>query len=178
MTVLILNIHGFMGVADNKNFQALQGICQGEQLISPQLDYLQQPPGQILAALAAVIQRTREPVLLVGQSLGGWFANQLSLRFLLPCVLTNPCLNPNGCEIITHSAIPRSYLRDYRQESCPVRNPMAHILCSRQDEVLPHNLPLCRALTHQVRLVNGDHSGIENRTLELKAILDLWKARR
>ena len=172
---MILNIHGFMGVADNRNFQAVQGLCQGEELLSPKLDYLRQSPGEILAALSAAIQGAKGPVLLVGQSLGGWFANQLSLRFCLPCILTNPCLQPWECDLIVQSPIPSRFLQDYQKARCASPNPLARVLCSRQDEVLPNNIPRCQALTEHVRLVNGSHSDLENRGPELKALLYLWR---
>ena len=34
----ILNLHGFMGEADNKNYRALCSIVPAESIISPQLN--------------------------------------------------------------------------------------------------------------------------------------------
>ena len=84
----ILNLHGFLGAADNKNYQALCSLIAAEQIISPKLDYMTNAPEEILAALSAVVDA--DDFVLVGQSIGGWYADQLSRQYHLPCILTNP----------------------------------------------------------------------------------------
>lgn len=68
MTGCLLNIHGFMGSADNKNLRALKRFCLDEQLISPAVDYLREPPGQILERLSMAIRMADNPVIVVEQS--------------------------------------------------------------------------------------------------------------
>lgn len=168
MAGCLLNIHGFMGSADNKNLRALKRLCLDERLISPAVDYLREPPGQILERLSMAVRTADSPVIVVGQSLGGWFANQISLRFRIPCILTNPCLFPHQCSVILDSQMPLSYLQEYKAGSGKGRNPLCVILCSRDDEVLPGNYTACQNLSDHVRLVNGTHSQIENLENELK----------
>ena len=48
----ILNLHGFLGAADNKNYKALCGLIAPEQIVSPKLDYLHTAPDDLLRQLA------------------------------------------------------------------------------------------------------------------------------
>ena len=51
----ILNLHGFMGEADNKNYKALCEIVSAESIISPQLHYKGNSPQEILDMLSALV---------------------------------------------------------------------------------------------------------------------------
>ena len=85
----ILNLHGFMGEADNKNYKALCIIFPAEDIISPELDYKETAPSELLEKLSAMVDH--DEFIFVGQSLGGWYADKLSRKFKCPCILTNPC---------------------------------------------------------------------------------------
>ncbi|MBR4626959.1 MAG: hypothetical protein IKO47_04560 [Ruminococcus sp.] len=50
----ILNIHGFMGEADNKNYKALCGIISPEGIIFPQINYKGTAPSELLELLSAI----------------------------------------------------------------------------------------------------------------------------
>lgn len=63
----ILNLHGFMGEADNKNYKALCDIISSDTIISPQLLYKEQPPQEILDMLSQPV--TLNDFIFVGQSL-------------------------------------------------------------------------------------------------------------
>ena len=81
----ILNLHGFMGEADNKNYKALRGLISPEDIISPQLKYMEISPSEILEQLSAYVDS--DDFIFVGQSLGGWYADKLSRKFKRPCIL-------------------------------------------------------------------------------------------
>ena len=83
----ILNLHGFMGEADNKNYKALCGIVAPEDIISPQLKYMETSASELLEQLSAYVDF--DDFVFVGQSLGGWYADKLSRKFKRPCILTN-----------------------------------------------------------------------------------------
>ena len=51
----ILNLHGFMGEADNKNYKALCGIVLPENIISPQLKYKETSPCVLLEKLSELV---------------------------------------------------------------------------------------------------------------------------
>ena len=156
----ILNLHGFMGETDNKNYKALCGMFPGEDIISPQLKYIETSPTELLEKLAAYVDT--DDFIFVGQSLGGWYADKLSRRFKRPCILTNPCYYPHELELITASGIPADFIEQYRDMSANDKNERAYTLCSDGDTVLPDNFSNCVKLAEQVARVHGSHSTIEN----------------
>ncbi len=134
-----LNVHGFMGEADNKNSKALAVLYPNATLLSPQIDYLKESPEALLDRLSRMVEeqmRAGGIPILVGQSLGGWAAEQLSRKYALPCLLTNPCLDPHLCAVIVSSPISREFLKSYAILSTPSSNAHSYILCTKTDEVL------------------------------------------
>ena len=109
----------------------------------------------------------------VGQSLGGWVAEQLSREYSIPCLLTNPCLDPHLCSVIVDSPIPRDFLEEYKALSAPAQNRKSFTLCTKSDEVLgEENFDRCALLGGWLKEVGGKHSSIEGLTDELKQGVD------
>ena len=156
----ILNLHGFMGEADNKNYKALCGMIPADDIISPELHYKEISPEELLEQLAGMVDS--DDFIFVGQSLGGWFADKLSRRFNRPCILTNPCYFPHELELITSSGIPDEFVEQYRSYSACDKNIRAYTLCSDADKILPDNYADCEKLSRIVKRVHGSHSTIEN----------------
>lgn len=156
----ILNLHGFMGEADNKNYKALCSIFPAEDIISPQLKYKETAPEELLEQLSELVDS--DDFIFVGQSLGGWYADKLSRKFKRTCVLTNPCYYPHELELITSSGIPVDFVKQYRGMSVSTQNEQAYTLCSDADTVLPDNYTDCVKLSGTVKTVHGSHSTIEN----------------
>lgn len=167
----ILNLHGFLGEADNKNYKALCTFYAQDDILSPQLDYKRSAPRDILDTLS--IQVDSNDFIFVGQSLGGWYADQLSRKFHRPCILTNPCYYPHKLELIAESGIPAEFLEQYYERSGYEMNPMAYTLCSDADAVLPDNHTNCAKLSHTILYVHGSHSTIENLTAELQKAISM-----
>ena len=87
-----LNIHGYNGTPQNAAYAALKANgC--DAIIAPAIDYDAETPAAILDRLRGII-REEQPDLLVGTSLGGFFAAVLSAETHLPVILVNPCLLP------------------------------------------------------------------------------------
>ena len=156
----ILNLHGFMGEADNKNYKALCGIIPPEDIISPQIKYKETSPSDLLEKLSDMVKS--DDYIFVGQSLGGWYADKLSRRFGRPCILTNPCNYPYKLEIITASGIASEFVEQYRKMSSFDENERAYTLCIDADTILPDNYADCVKLFRTVKRVHGSHSTIEN----------------
>lgn len=165
----ILNLHGFMGEADNKNYKALCTIIPAGDIISPQLNYKENSPRKIIDIISAFI--SSDDFIFVGQSLGGWYADNLSRKFSCPCILTNPCYYPHKLEIITTSGIPEEYVKQYKELSVQDKNKLAYTLCSDNDTIIPENYAYCVKLSKQVTRVHGSHSTIENIGEHLMAVL-------
>lgn len=156
----ILNLHGFMGEADNKNYKALCEIFSADDIISPKLYYKETSPEEILQQLSEMVDS--DDFVFVGQSLGGWYADKLSRKFARPCILTNPCYYPHELDIITTSGIPDEFEKQYRGLTTQDRNKRAYTLCSDDDTILPDNYADCLKLSDCVTRVHGSHSTIEN----------------
>ncbi|MBQ9894615.1 MAG: MBL fold metallo-hydrolase [Ruminococcus sp.] len=156
----ILNLHGFMGEADNKNYKALCELFPVDHIISPKLDYINTAPDELLEKLADMVDS--DDLIFVGQSLGGWYADKLSRRFRRPCILTNPCNYPHKLELIATSGIASEYIEQYRDMSSHDVNERAYTLCSDEDTILPDNYADCVKLSLTVKGVHGSHSTIEN----------------
>lgn len=156
----ILNLHGFMGEADNKNYKALCEIFPAKDIISPKLDYMETSPEKLIEQLSEMVDA--DDFIFVGQSLGGWYADKLSRKFRCPCILTNPCYYPHKLELITDSGIPDDFVDQYTKMSVFDENERAYVLCSDDDTVLTDNYADCVKLSRTVKRVHGSHSTIEN----------------
>ncbi len=167
----IISLHGYLGKADNRNYQVLCSLFQKENVISPQIDYNSESPYEILCRINALADAEGNNVILVGQSLGGFHANLISRKKHLPCLLTNPCLLPHTCEVVRNSAMPEKFLAAYGEYASLAKNPDAWILCSDKDEIIAGNPDMCAAVTPHLRIVSGSHSKIQNLKDELRRTL-------
>ena len=165
----ILNLHGFLGAADNKNYKALCELTAPEQIISPKLDYLHTAPDKLLRQLA---ETAADPdFILVGQSLGGLYADLLSRRLHRVCILTNPCFYPHTLSLFSESGMPADLISQYEALSPSGINPLSVVLCGDADTLIAGNPERCRKLSAHVTLVPGGHSSIENLSVHLAAAL-------
>ena len=88
----ILNIHGYGGNSHNAAYMALQKNGCSE-ITAPAIDNDSQSPEIILERLQNIIA-DKQIKLIVGTSLGGFFAAALSAEKNIPVILVNPCLLP------------------------------------------------------------------------------------
>ena len=95
MSGSILYIHGFNSSPLSKKARQLEAVMQQlglpEQLRVPALHH---HPRQAIAQLERAIAELGEP-LLVGSSLGGYYATHLAERHGLKALLINPAVNPH-----------------------------------------------------------------------------------
>ncbi len=166
----IMNLHGFLGKADNRNYQALRELLPDAEIISPKLDFLHDTPAEIRKQLfrLAVIE---EIDLIVGQSLGAAYGLRTAWEYAVPCILTNPCLEPAKTEIIANSELSREILSHYEKADFKKYFAKAYILLSDRDEIISNNPKICLAITPHVKVVSGTHSSLDNLKNELGALL-------
>lgn len=89
----IIYLHGFQSNSLSAKGQLLQQYCEQKTNFQVHLPDLNVPPLQALQAMSTLIQRLEHPVL-VGSSLGGFYAMQLVVQHALPAVLINPAMQP------------------------------------------------------------------------------------
>lgn len=91
-SLTFLNIHGYQGSPKNSAYTALCEIdCKN--IISTSIDYDSEEPDSIISKLN-LLRMEHNVDLVVGTSLGGFYASVLSARHNLPVMLVNPCLLP------------------------------------------------------------------------------------
>ena len=87
----VLNLHGYNGNPKNSAYSEL--IKLGYEVISPFLDYDNRSVNEITQEMEIRI-RDNNVDIIVGTSLGGFFASLLAVKTKLPVFLISPCLMP------------------------------------------------------------------------------------
>lgn len=89
---MILNIHGFRSCGANAKAAFLEETFPGVKIVSPTLPL---PPREALEVLEEVVKGSGEPLeMILGSSLGGFYAYVLCCRYRVPTVLINPAVVP------------------------------------------------------------------------------------
>ena len=89
----ILYLHGFASAGHGEKAQALRQRFGAEQVLSPDLPV---DPQEVRSTVDTLLRScARRPTVLVGTSLGGFYACWFAMRWQLPCVLVNPSTAPS-----------------------------------------------------------------------------------
>ena len=89
----IIYLHGFQSSSLSIKGQLLKRYCESRPQWHVHLPDLNMPPHLALEKLAALIQEL-DQVVLVGSSLGGFYATQLVAQHHVPAVVINPAMRP------------------------------------------------------------------------------------
>lgn len=87
----IIYLHGFKSSTLSIKGQFIQAFCQNQHHVH--LPDLNIPPEQVLAHVSEMIE-CLDQVVLIGSSLGGFYATQLVAKHAVPAVLINPAMRP------------------------------------------------------------------------------------
>ena len=87
----IIYLHGFQSSHLSIKGQYIQAFCQNQHHVH--LPDLNMPPEQVLAHVSEMIE-CLDQVVLIGSSLGGFYATQLVAKHAVPAVLINPAMRP------------------------------------------------------------------------------------
>lgn len=87
----IIYLHGFQSSTLSIKGQYIQAFCQNQHHVH--LPDLNMPPQQVLAHVSEMIE-CLDQVVLIGSSLGGFYATQLVAKHAVPAVLINPTMRP------------------------------------------------------------------------------------
>jgi predicted esterase YcpF (UPF0227 family) len=89
----LLYLHGFTSAPQSKKAQALKARMEelgcGDRFVCPQLPA---SPREAIDLAESLIAAAEKPVMLVGSSLGGYYATYLAQRHGLKAVLVNPAV--------------------------------------------------------------------------------------
>lgn len=159
----ILNVHGYHGCPKNSAYTAMHEIgC--ENIISPSIDYDSEEPDNIIGALNMLRVQYKADIV-VGTSLGGFYAAVLSARHNLPAMLVNPCLTPFLLDILSDFK-PRPLVKLFG-ELAKIDSANVSCIVGDDDEVLGNHAFTEKLLGNSRfrRIEGGKHSGA---TLPLK----------
>ncbi len=156
-TPLYLYIHGFNSSPQSYKVRQLQSwlsdLDRADRLLVPNLPY---PPAAAVALLEALLSDyCSRPLVLLGSSLGGFYATWLTEKFAaqqpLRCVLINPAVRPfelldawlgENENIYTHERylLTREHLQQLQALHCPqLADPSRYLLLTQTgDEVLDY----------------------------------------
>lgn len=160
----LLNIHGYHGSPKNSAYTALHEIgC--ENIISPSIDYDSEEPSNIIGTLN-MLRVQYKADMIVGTSLGGFYAAVLFARHDLPVMLVNPCLTPFLLNIL--SDFKTRPLVKLFGELAKIDSSNVSCIVGDDDEVLGNHAFTEKLLGNSRfrRIEGGKHSGS---TLPLKA---------
>ena len=91
---MIIYLHGFNSTGDSAKGQLFKKNLRHLSILTPTYHY---DPRRAIPCLEKLIQENfspENPLMLIGSSLGGYYAQYLSHRFKLKTVLINPALMP------------------------------------------------------------------------------------
>ena len=89
----IIYLHGFQSSALSIKAQQLKQYIGQQPVYTLHVPDLNLPPQQVFADLCHLIEQLHD-VVLVGSSLGGFYATQLVAKYGMPAVLINPAMQP------------------------------------------------------------------------------------
>lgn len=151
--MLILNIHGYGGSPENCAYKALIGL--GHKVISPAFDYENESPDNIMDRLRSIAE-DKSPDIIVGTSMGGFYAAVLSAELDLPVITVNPFLMP----FLTFPEHIKSLIALFGELS-KIRSENVSCIVGSDDEVLGDHTFTKDLLDNQrFRIIEGGgHSG-------------------
>jgi hypothetical protein len=165
----ILYLHGFASAGNGAKAQALGERFGLERILSPDLPV---DPQEV----AALLDRTLEPLaadgaVLVGTSLGGFYADYMSQRWKAPCVLVNPSTTPSqtlgrrtGWHTNLVTGVRFELLPEYARTWAKMEMELAdrrdgrlvNLFLAKDDDVLPYEYALHHIRNPAFRCVASD----------------------
>jgi len=165
----ILYLHGFASCGEGNKSGALGAYFGDENLLAPDLPYA---PQEAIETLSKLISFDR-PSLLVGSSLGGFYATWLAEKFDIHAVLINPSCTPwetlaahvgwqeRFCDGERFEFKP-VYLEQLKNFSVLPERSRYLVLLQSEDEVLDYRVAKERYKDHKVVVEYGGNHRFEN----------------
>lgn len=165
----LLYLHGFGSCGAGNKSKTLGSYFGSEYLISPDLPYA---PLEAIEFISDLIE-TEDISLIVGSSLGGFYATYLAEKFDLPAVLVNPSCRPwqtlapyigwqeRFCDGEAFE-FKEVYLRQLEKIECMPERSRYLLLLQSEDEVLDYRVAKERYKDHRVIVEYGGNHRFEN----------------
>lgn len=131
----ILYIHGFNGKPEGPKLDMLRHNFKKAEIIAPQHDNDARSVYQLLSELVNTLGDYDD--LILGSSLGGFWANFFSLKYQLSAVMVNPVISPSATLAQLGYSASRDYLSFEEQIPAMGRSPRT-VLLAQDDELLDY----------------------------------------
>lgn len=131
----ILYIHGYNGTPDGPKLDMLRKEYRSATIIAPQHDSVPDHVHELLDGIALTLDMSED--LIIGNSLGGFWANFFCLRYGVPALLINPVVNPSKALGGLGCSFAAEYL-PYEEQSKPGDVAPRVVLLAENDEVLSY----------------------------------------
>jgi len=168
---MILYLHGFRSVGNNVKYFILKNAFKDEEIISPTLPC---NPSETLSLIETIMAANTDEFIVIGTSLGGFYAYYTAVMHNIPAALINPSLRPwetlpsqvgmqrriETGEPFEWKAEYQDFLRDMndRIENMGVPDHYLSFFLSTDDELIDHSqIPLQFPFARNVKFF--DNSG-------------------
>lgn len=188
----VLYLHGFLSSPQSQKAQQTLAYCEsiglGERIRVPEM---REGPAETIAQLHAIVdQQEADELVLMGSSLGGYYATYLSEFYKAPAVLINPAVRPyelwqehlgenrnyysGEIHVVTEQHIEQLKQLDVERPSNPEN---FRVFLQTGDETLDYRQALEKfSADHCVVHENGSHS-YDDFERELPAMFDFFLSR-
>ena len=150
---MILYLHGFGRSGNAFKARLLRHFFPDVEIVSPDLPAA---PQESVSHVSSILDKIAgiQPVLLVGSSLGGFFAQHLSCEKKIPAILLNPAVHPwenlearvgineklNGSGQFEWYESDLEQLHDLYRKPAAYQKNLLHVFLNRDDEVLDYTI--------------------------------------
>lgn len=165
----ILYLHGFGSCGEGNKSKVLRAYFGEEQILSPDLPYA---PQDAVAFIDRLIE-SEQIDLLVGSSLGGFYAAHFAEKYALNVILLNPSVTPwltlskytgwqeRFCDGEAFE-FKEVYLKQLKSLQCAPQKGRYLVLLQSEDEVLDHNVARSFYEKQKVIVEYGGNHRFEN----------------
>lgn len=152
----IFYFHGFASVGEGPKTESLRANFPDHVVIAPNIPL--NPAKAVEVLSAAVRAATSFPIIFIGTSLGGFWANAMAQKFDAPAILINPSINPSttmaarvGAALLNYKTgekieVTAEDVRQFKELEHEVgelyNGALIHLFLAQDDEVLPYEVTL------------------------------------
>ena len=173
---MILNIHGYNSSGNNSKYKFLTEEYKNDLIISPTFDYKNENPYNILDSLKNAVTSNFEKgkyKIVVGSSLGGFYAYCLSAIYDIRTILINSSLMPFinlNTRYDVSDTICKKYIELFSKYVYEPAFGNLEIIVSNNDNIINHN-EITRSVVSSKKfyVVKGEHH--MRMTDELKSLI-------
>lgn len=139
---MILYVHGFGSSGNSNKAQILRKSFPGVHVEAPDLPL---EPNAVISKLKKIITGQNRPILIIGSSLGGFYATYIASRFDLRNILINPSVEPWLTLPENDNSYPEKYIEqlkeiDKKQKKSELNTVLTTVFLAKNDERLDYKL--------------------------------------